>query len=55
MLSLSTSDGKTNFFNKQNKFGLETEMIAQYILLKMNAMPTLQVQEVVLNFDSSYN
>ena len=47
LLASCATNGNTNLFNEQNKFGLETEMIAQYVRLKMNAMPTLQVNELV--------
>lgn len=48
LLALRTNNGKINFRSEENKFGLETEMIAQYVRLKMSAMPTLQVQQFVL-------
>jgi hypothetical protein len=44
LLNLCSINSYSNFYNKKKKFGLEIEMIAQYVCLKMIAMPTLQVQ-----------
>jgi len=47
IIALCTSGGITNSCTQQDKFGLNIEMVAQYVHLKMEAMPILNVNQSV--------